>query len=283
MPWTQHRVWTALTYLLGLLPVCLLWHGNNAFYYDWRNHLWLIGYFGEYFRQHWAFPITINTEQIAGLPLPVFYGYLFYPAAGLISSFTGCAFALRLACSLVFLLQVWQVNKTAEAIAGNRFVACAVTVLVSFATYPLTNLYNRAAITEFIAASLVISVCMMWLRIVQMDDPHRRRPLVFGAAMALALAMGTHPITAVLGGFTVCLLIMTTLPFQHHSRDLWKTLGAGIALIFIVMMPWIYAVALYGQKIDQAGGCTRLYCRYHYPILPAYSGLFQSFSVLLLQ
>jgi hypothetical protein len=261
VPWTQRRIWTALTYLLGLLPICLLWHGNNAFYSDWRNHLWTIGYFGEYFRQHWTFPITINAEQIAGLPTPVFYGYLFYPAAGLISSFTGCAFALRLVCSLVFLLQVRQVSKAVEVTAGNRFVVCAVTILVSFATYPLTNLYNRAAITEFVAVSLVISVCMMWLRIVQMDDPDRRRPLVLGAALALALAMGTHPITAVLGGFTLCLVILTTLPFRHYSRDLWKTAGVGLALIFIVMTPWIYAVAHYGQKLNIADGRVILFTK----------------------
>jgi hypothetical protein len=258
-PWTQHRIWTALTYLFGLLPVCLLWNGNNAFYLDWRNHLWIIGYYGEYFRQHWTFPITINTEQIAGLPYPIFYGYLFYPAAGLISSFTGCSFALRLVCSLVFLLQVRQVSKTVETIAGNRFVACAVAVLVSFATYPLTNLYNRAAITEFVAASLVLSVCMMWLRIVRMNDPHRRRRLVFGASLTMALAMGTHPITAILGSFMVGLVIIAGMPFPYQGHDLWKALGASAGLISIVMAPWAYAVACYASKVQQSGGWVYLF------------------------
>ena len=253
-PWTQRPLWTALTYLLGLVPICLLWHGNNAFYLDWNNHLWEIGYYGEYFRRHWAFPITLNTEQAAGIPYPVFYGYLFYPAAGLISAFTGCSFALRFLCSLVFLLQVRQVSKAVESTVGNRFVACAVTVLVSFATYPLTNLYNRAAITEFIAVSLVISVCMMWLRIVPMNDPLRRRRLLFGAALALAFAMGTHPITAILGGCMVCLAILASLPFPHHSRDLWKSLGLAAALLSLVMTPWIYAVALYGRKVKLTRG-----------------------------
>ena len=249
---TQRRLWTALiTYLLGLLPICLLWHGNNAFYLDWNNHLWAIGYFGEYFRRHWTFPITLNTEQIAGIPYPVFYGYLFYPAAGLISAFTGCSFALRFLCSLVFLLQVRQVSKAVEAIAGNRFIACAVTVLVSFATYPLTNLYNRAAITEFIAASLLISVCMMWLRIVRMNDPHNRRRLLSGAALALTFVMGTHPITAILGGCMVCLVVLASLPFP---RALWKPLGLAAALLSLVMAPWIYAVALYGRKVQLSGG-----------------------------
>jgi hypothetical protein len=253
-PWTQHRLWTALTYLFGLLPLCLLWNGNNAFYLDWRNHLWIIGYFGEYFRQHWTFPITINTDQVAGLPYPIFYGYLFFPAAGLISSFTGCAFALRLVCSLVFLLQVRQVSKTVETIAGNRFVAGAVTVLVSFATYPLTNLYNRTAIPEFIAASLVLSVCMMWLRIVRMNDPQRRLRLVLGAALVLAMAMGTHPITAILGTSMVCLLVLVSLPFVPYNRDLLKTVGVAAVLIAIVIAPWVYAVARYAGKVQIAGG-----------------------------
>jgi len=250
--WSERPLWTALTYLLGLLPICLLWHGNNAFYLDWNNHLWAIGYFGEYFRQHWAFPITLNTEQLAGIPYPVFYGYLFYPAAGLISAFTGCSFALRLVCSLVFLLQVQQVRKAVELIAGNRFVTCAVTVLVSFATYPLTNLYNRAAITEFVAVSLVTSVCMMWLRIVHRNDVR----MLFGAAFALAFAMGTHPITAILGGLIICLAILASWPLP---RDLWKPMGWAAALIALVMAPWIYAVALFGRKVQLSGGLINFF------------------------
>jgi hypothetical protein len=245
---TQRPPWTTLlTYLLGFLPICLLWHGNNAFYFDWNNHLWGIGYFGEYFRRHWAFPVTLNTEQAAGIPYPVFYGYLFYPAAGLISAFTGCSFALRFVCSLVFLFQVRQVNKAVESISGNRFVACAVTVLVSFATYPLTNLYNRAAISEFIAVSLVVSVCMMWLRLVRMTDPLQRRRLVFGAALAMAFAMGTHPITAILGGCMVGFAMLASLPFP---RSLWKPLGWAGVLLSLVMAPWIYAAAIYGRKVQ---------------------------------
>jgi hypothetical protein len=254
--WTQHPLWIAVTYLLGLLPICLLWHGNNAFYLDWKNHLWEIGYFGEYLRRHWAFPITLNTEQVAGIPFPIFYGYLFYPAAGLISAFTGCSFALRFVCSLVFLLQVRQVSKTVESITGNRFMACAVTILVSFATYPLTNLYNRTAIPEFIAVSLMISVSMMWLRIVRMKDPLQRRRLLFGAALALAFAMGTHPITALLGGFMMCLVVLALLPF---SRDFWRPLGMAAALLILVIAPWIYAVALYGQKVPLAGGSINFF------------------------
>lgn len=262
-PLTQHSLWTALTYLLGLLPICLLWHGNNAFYLDWNNHLWTIGYFGEYFRQHWTFPITLNTDQAAGVPYPVFYGYLFYPAAGLISAVTGCSFALRLVCSLVFLLQVQQVSKAVQAISGNRFVACAVTVLVSFATYPLTNLYNRGAITEFVAVSLLISVCMMWLRIVRMEDPRRRRRLLLSAALVLAFAMGTHPITAILGSCIIGLAGLASLPFPHPfsnpDRTLWKPLGWAAALVSLVMAPWIYAVVLYGGKLRIAGGLINFF------------------------
>ncbi len=260
-PWTQRPLWIALTYLFGLLPICLLWNGNNAFYFDWNNHLWEIGYFGEYFRRHGTFPVVLNTEQVAGIPYPVFYGYLFYPAAGLISAFTGCSFALRLICSLVFLFQVRQVSKTVHTLTGNRFVAFAVTILVSFATYPLTNLYNRTAIPEFIAASLIISVCMMWLRIVRMEDPDRRRTLLFGAALTLAFAMGTHPITAVLGGSMVCLLILASIPFAIHSRDLWKSLGVAAPLLFIVMAPWVYVVARYGNKINLTGGWIVLFTK----------------------
>jgi hypothetical protein len=250
---TKRLSWEALTYWIGLLPLLLLWHGN-AFYLDWNNHLWLIGYFGEYFRQHWAFPVTINSEQIVGMPFPVFYGILFYPAAGLISSFTGANIAIRLICTLVFLLQIRQVSQTVKIMSGDPFTTFAVTVLVSFATYPLTNLYNRTAIPEFIAASLILSVCMMWLRVVRMNDTLVRRRLIAGAALTLAMALGTHPITAILGGSVVGLIVLATLPFPHRSRSLWKTFGVAAALVFIVIAPWIYAVASYGSKIQIAGG-----------------------------
>ena len=120
----------------------------------------------------------------------------------------------------VFLFQVRQVSKAVEVISGNRFVSCAVTFLVSCATYPLTNLYNRGAVTEFLSVSLVISVCMMWLRMARMDDPRHRRRLLFSAALALVFAMGTHPITAVLGSCMVGFAVLASLPLPQLSATI---------------------------------------------------------------
>src|SRR4051794_33686805 len=62
--WTASRVWVPLTYFAGLMPLCLLLRLDNKFAVDWTNHLWMISYTGEYFRRHWAFPATLNTDQL---------------------------------------------------------------------------------------------------------------------------------------------------------------------------------------------------------------------------
>src|SRR5687768_8623901 len=68
------------------IPVLLLFDLTANFYYDWHNHQWLVGYFGEYFRRHWAMPETLSVAGAIGMPQPVFYGFLLYPCLGLISA-----------------------------------------------------------------------------------------------------------------------------------------------------------------------------------------------------
>ena len=76
-------------------PLVLLGDLGANFYYDWHNHQWFVGYFGEYFRQHGAMPQVLNAAQITAMPQPIFYGWLFYPTLGFVSAVTGAALALR--------------------------------------------------------------------------------------------------------------------------------------------------------------------------------------------
>jgi hypothetical protein len=58
----------------------------------------MTNYFGVYYEQNSAFPLVINTNNFGGIgnPIPLFYGYLFYPFFGWISSLLTADMALRL-------------------------------------------------------------------------------------------------------------------------------------------------------------------------------------------
>jgi hypothetical protein len=254
--WTQSPRWIPLTYAIGLLPLLLLLNLRNTFHIDWKNHLWMISYVGEYIRQHWALPIVLNTDQMAGMPYPVFYGYIFYPIAGAISTITGGNMAMRLVCAAVFALQLTQVRRTFEMLTGNRFIAFAVAILVSFGTYPLTNLYNRAAIPEFVATSLIVCVLMMCVRLPYVSPGRGRVLLLVRAGLLFALAFGTHPITAVLGSLVVMGVLAVTV-FRLEARGtIWKSLAVIAVLLVCVGSPWVYALRQFnhGLYVNETAG-----------------------------
>src|ERR1700730_14596070 len=129
--------------LIPFVPLFPLLRLHTAYYTDWANHLWLIGYFGEYFARHGSFPIALNTTMMIGLPNLVFYGFLFYPAAGLLSAVFGANLALRLLLFGVLAVQSFQVKKTVSLAVPQQKWVWAITLLTAMAIYPLTNLYNR--------------------------------------------------------------------------------------------------------------------------------------------
>lgn len=59
------------------------------------------------------------------------------------------AFRVIAFCSL--LIQVWDVERAARYAYGKITVSITVATAVTWAIYPLTNLYNRNALNEFIA------------------------------------------------------------------------------------------------------------------------------------
>src|SRR5262245_43767029 len=102
----RNAAWVAL---ICALPLALLFVPRQQFGTDWIASLWLTGYFGEFFKQHLAAPEVLHTVELAGIPYPVFYGFLLYPLLGMISSVTDAHAAIRLAVGAVFVLQAWQV------------------------------------------------------------------------------------------------------------------------------------------------------------------------------
>src|ERR1019366_6421493 len=80
-----------------VVPLVLLLDLSANFAEDWSNHVWMIGYYGDYFRQHGDLPSVVNLPPAVGVAPPVFYAWLFYPLLGVVAAVAGAALALRLA------------------------------------------------------------------------------------------------------------------------------------------------------------------------------------------
>jgi hypothetical protein len=237
--------------LIPLIPLVPLLRLDNSFYGDWRNHVWLIGYYGEYFRRHGSFPIVLNTNHMIGMPFPLFYGFLFYPIAGLVSAVLGGNLTLRLVVLCAMLLQCFQIRKTAVAAGLSPLVAGSLVFLSATAIYPMTNLYNRAAITEFIGASLLVSAFCCVLRILL--EPNRS-PWSNGlqAGLWFTLAAGTHPITSMLGGAYLFWWAAFIFFRSHRKRRpaLARMFACLAVLGALALSPWLYALREYQSRLE---------------------------------
>lgn len=229
-----------------LLVVFPLFDITANYYDDWHNHVWTIGYVGEFFRSNLAFPLTLNLSEYALSAQPIFYGAFFYPLMGIISSVTGAALALRLVVIALFILQYYMCNKLVFRLTGSKLLSNAVSVLVTWAIYPLTNLYNRAAITEFTATTLAfIALCIFLLLV--FDSEHfqgktRTRYLAY-FCISVVLCVGTHPITAMLFMLSLLFISMIFLPFTLDFIKRNKTCCIALAVISLVLIfPVAYPV-----------------------------------------
>ncbi len=215
---------------------------------DWNNQLWIIGYTGEYLRQHWSFPRTFNTDQLIGIPFPIFYGTWLYPVAGMVSAFLGAAIAVRLVMVALFWLQTTQIIRLVRTVYSDRYTAWALAALVAFAVYPLGNLYDRGAFAEVAAASLLVSALAAWMRALYTDNPRSSAILASLAWFLLALSAGSHPGTAMLGIVLFGFVLVASLAIT--SDRFWIARTALYALLFVVVLsPWLYAVLKFHQDL----------------------------------
>jgi hypothetical protein len=227
--------------LIAFFPVAwLLLRVDHSFALDWNNHVWMAAYFGEYLQRHWHFPLTLNTDQVIGIPFPVFYGSLFYPIAGLISTVIGGDLAIRILMGGILWLQAVQVVRVSKCVHPSKYVAWGLSAIACFAIYPLTNLYNRSAITEFVAASLLVSACSLWLTATWVKEEHGWKDASL-SWLLFALCAGTHPITALLGSGIFGLLIVSSFVLCSDRRKILRLLVWNVVGFLVVLAPWIYA------------------------------------------
>jgi len=236
--------------LASLLASALLIDPRSVFFLDWNNHLWFIEYFGESLK-HFFIPSVINTKQIVGMPDALFYAQKFYVLMGMVSAFLGSALTIRLMIGWAFLIQFFHVYRAALKAGAARHIAIGVAVFVTWAIYPLTNLYNRSALTEFFAVIfLTCAVCSFLAIIIDLKHRPSRYDLV-ASGYFFVLAAITHPLTALWGGLFLAILGVIALFTCEGERKWWFGAYFSKTLLFslLILSPWIYLVAQFNDKL----------------------------------
>jgi hypothetical protein len=237
-----------------LLPCSLLLPLHGGFALDWVNHLWVISYFGDYYRAHGCMPAVLTTPQLAGEPMPIFYGYLFYPLLGWLSSCVGPHASVRLAVLASLGLQFLLVQSVLRSLGSSRGLALVGACLVTWATYPLTNLYNRSALTEFFAGAWLTCAACCWFLFWRAGTTRSLWTHALGLALFSVLAAGTHPITAWMGAWLFVVLAIAGLLAGRDGllgRRLLLLAAAG-GVVVVCLAPWLYATALFCRSLPIA-------------------------------
>jgi hypothetical protein len=236
----------AIVTAMAMIP---LFDRHAIFFVDWVNHLWSIEYFGEYWKQHLHPPVTFNTHKVIGMDVPIFYSYHFYAVAGLLSSALGSGLAIRCLVFAALMLQFLVVFRSLVAIRIERNTSCVAATLLLWGIYSLTNLYNRSALTEFFAISLLTcAVSTLLVVFLKAGEEPLGRSAWLQPGFFYALAAVTHPLTAAFGalfivGFGVLVIALT----RSWQLCLFGITSAGA--VMIVLSPWILAYHAFGHLL----------------------------------
>jgi hypothetical protein len=221
---------------------------DHYFYGDWPNHLGMIGYFGAYLRAHGALPATMHTVQTVGRSTTIFYGGTsFLPLLGTLSAFFGPWGAVSLGVAGLLFLQFASVRALLWDVTRDEVVSCAAATIATWAIYPLTDLYNRAAIPEFFAITALQTGTCLW--ILYARDPARHARASVGAGLLVAYGAGVHPPSALFGCLTFAVVWLASLVWCPDRRSLLKrSLAIGAAMV-VVLAPWLYALGKFKSHL----------------------------------
>jgi hypothetical protein len=266
--------WLVLVIAVAL-PCRYLVPLGSDYYLDWSNHQWAIGYTGEFFRHHGTMPAVFNTSEVGGLAVPVFYGSLFYPVMGFVARWSSPELAIRIGVLALYAAQFRLVSRALARIGAPRYLAYGVACIVIWAIYPLTNLYNRGALTEFFATGLLVCALALLVLLCHADSARQRRRHASAMMLALTIAAGTHPITALLGvpmfaalGGAFWWLLRADraveptgeaprstgnafgVPTPRNSASrIAASIAPWLGLAALCVAPWLYATASYADHL----------------------------------
>jgi hypothetical protein len=224
----------------------LLLFPHATFNLDWNNNLWMVSYARAAFTDHLRFPAVYNVSDRVGIPQPIFYGPLLYPCLAMLSVPFGADVGIRLACIGLWSMQFWLIFRLCRRIGAAVVYSIGTAALVSWAIYPLTNLYNRGALAEFCATTFL--TCAVVAGGSALLDPQPRKRIAFGllTAICAAMAICSHGPTAVVGG-----PLMLVLGLAAMCGD-WRTLLKAACLALIVaaiISPWAYVLKSFASQL----------------------------------
>jgi len=250
MRWKKDRVMIIAGLLACLLATVLLVDIRQMFYTDWNNQLWLIEYFGESLK-HWKILDVINTPQIIGKSDPLFYAGKFYTLSGLLSVFLGSAITIRILAFGVLFLQFFQVYRAAKESGSDEKVSIGIAVMVTWAIYPLTNLYDRSAITEFFSIAFLTCSAASFLCVVLKSKEQVSGYDAIATGLFFVAAAETHPLTALFGGSFLFILGLIALIFGAKEKRQWLLAFYSVTAFvsMLILSPWIYILCLYKDKL----------------------------------
>jgi hypothetical protein len=228
----------------ALFPCLLLLPFKATYAVDWINIQWIAAYVGEFFARHGSLPAILNTPENIGMPYPVFYGPLFFKMTGFLSAFISSGVVFRLVIFALFFIQLRLVRRVLLGRGVSEPLAIGTACLVTWAIYPLTNLYSRGALTEFFAAaSLTLALCYLF-ELFSAKDRREKILKAFQLGFCAMLFVGTHPITALYG--ITFLIVAFAFLFLETG---WKESRQNLAFLFIpgflaviVIAPWVYSI-----------------------------------------
>jgi hypothetical protein len=261
VPW-QGKKATLLRWGAVLFPCALLLQLSHELGVDWLNNVWMVSHTAAHLRQHGSFPPCFNTEELGGLPQPVFYGYLVYPLLGAAAVCLGAPATVRLAILAVWSLQFFQVRRVLRRSGTDDNLATVVACLVIWAIYPLTNVYCRGALGEVFASGLLTCAVCQWFTLLLAEMPGERLRSALAVGLFYSLAAGCHPITA-LYGLAFLLGLAPTLLFRAgpgEVRSRCRALLPAACLTGLVLAPWVFACLRFRKAL-----VITKYCLYLYP------------------
>jgi len=259
-----------------LVPLLPLMPSGYSLGDDWGSTYWITNYYLNYLKIYHQFPKVIHTDLVVGIPYPLFYGYFMFPLMSIMSLlFDDVKLGVRAVLFLLWSLQFFHCYGLFKRLGQDRFTSFVFACLISWAVYPLTNLFVRGAITETVAVAFLTCALCTWFRFLLARTI--RSEWIFGSltAVYLAFGFGTHPITFAFGGVFFGIVALISLS-QWHT---WKHKGRkvfGICLIAAaglgMLSPWLF-------QLFDSGNHNRILVCEHIPTVDSFFGRYSPIPI----
>lgn len=217
---------------------------------DQAYHLERIGFLKDTLQQGTAFPVRVQATWLYGhgYATSLFYGdlFLYFPACLMLAGFSVMT-AYKIFVFAAITAGAWIGYHCLYRCVGDEYAALLGSVMYLLAPYRLYNLYNRAAIGEFLAMTFLPLVCCgMYLLYTQDTEEYGRGKwyLVWGMSALLQSHLITTEMTAMLMA-VVCAVFWR----RTFRKRIFFQLLEAVGLVLLINM-WFWLPLLYMMRAD---------------------------------